>query len=364
MTLRNQVLIWVGVAVVSLIVIWTFRGILLPFVIGLALAYVLNPVVGLVEKTKLNRAWSTAVVLFIVLAIIVGIMVLILPLVVQQLIGLLFRLPGYVNSLRSLANQWVPALNEWLGAERVAQFETSLTDWLNNLPGITANVTAYIAQSGLTFISGLAIVIVTPVVAFYLLLDWQGMVEGIDRLLPLDHKHEVRQILNEIDQSMAGVVRGQGSVVLFLTLYYATALSISGISFGLAIGLITGLISFIPFIGFLVGFILSMIIATVQFWPNWPLILLVFLIFMVGQFLEGNVLYPKLVGSSIGINPVWLMFSLFAFSSLFGFVGLLLAVPLSAIAGVLTRFSVQKYKQSQLYLGQNGATSVNHNAAD
>ena len=364
MTLRNQVLIWIGLAALGLLVIWTFRGILLPFVVGLALAYVLIPVVGLVERTRLNRGWATAVVLLFVLAIIVGIMVLVLPLVTQQIIGLLFRLPGYINGLRSLANQWVPALNEWLGADRVAQFETSLTDWLNNLPAITATVTAYVAQSGLTFISGLAIVVVTPVVAFYLLLGWQGMVDGIDSLLPLEHKEEVRQILDDIDHSMSGVVRGQGSVVLFLTFYYATALSLTGISFGLAIGLITGLIGFIPFIGFLTGFTLSMIIATVQFWPDWPLILIVFLVFMVGQFLEGNVLYPKLVGSSIGINPVWLMFSLFAFASLFGFVGLLLAVPLSAIAGVLTRFAVHKYRESQLYLGRNDEPGVDPNAAD
>ncbi|MDR3470993.1 MAG: AI-2E family transporter [Devosia sp.] len=363
-TLRNQVLIWIGLAVVGLFLIWTFRGILLPFVIGLALAYILNPVVGIVQRTGLNRPLSTAVVLLFVLAVVVGIMVVVLPLVTQQSIGLVFRLPGYINDLRTLANQWVPALNESLGADRVAQFETSLTDWLNNLPALTATVTGYVAQSGLTFISVLTIIIVAPVVAFYLLLDWDGMVEGIDRLLPLEHKQEVREILNDIDRSMSGVVRGQGSVVLVLASYYATALSVSGISFGLAIGLMTGLIGFIPYVGFLTGFTLSMVIATVQFWPNWPPIVGVLAIFLCGQFLEGNVLYPKLVGSSIGINPVWLMFSLFAFASLFGFVGLLLAVPLSAIAGVLTRFAVQKYKQSQLYLGQNDSTDVDSNAAD
>jgi predicted PurR-regulated permease PerM len=304
-------------------------------------------------------------VVVVVLAIIVGIMILVVPLVTRQIIDLAFRLPGYVSTLRSLANEWVPALNAWLGAERVAQFETSLTDWLNNLPALTAQATFYITQSGLTVISVFAVIVVSAVVAFYLLLDWGGMVEGVDRLLPLDHRDEIRQILNDIDRSMSGVVRGQGSVVLFLALYYSAALTLTGLSFGFAIGLITGLISFIPFVGFFTGFILSMIIATVQFWPNWPLVLIVFLVFMVGQFLEGNVLYPKLVGSSIGINPVWLMFSLFAFASLFGFVGLLLAVPLSAIAAVLTRFAVQKYKQSRLYLGQNGETGASDpNLAD
>lgn len=363
-TLRNQVLIWIGFLVVGILVLWIFRGILLPFIVGLALAYLLNPMVGVLQRTGLNRGLSTALVLLVVLAIIVGIMILILPLVSQQIIGLAFRLPGYISELRDLANRWIPALNEWLGPERAAQFEASLTDALNNLPAMTATITAQIAQSGLTVISGLGIVIITPVVAFYLLLDWQGMVEGLDRLLPLDHKVEVRSILNDIDRSMSGVVRGQGSVVLFLCLYYATGLSLTGISFGLAIGLITGLVSFIPFVGFLTGFTLSMVIATVQFWPNWLGIFWVFMVFVVGQFLEGNILYPKLVGSSIGINPVWLMFSLFAFASLFGFVGLLLAVPLSAIAAVLTRFGVQKYKESKLYLGQSGGRNVDTNIAD
>jgi predicted PurR-regulated permease PerM len=358
------VLIWIGLAIIGLVVLWTFRGILLPFIVGIGLAYLLNPVVNMVERRGLNRGLSVAAVLLIVIAILVGIMGLVVPMVSQQVFGLIFRLPGYVTSLRTLANQWLPELNAWLGAERVAQFEASITGWLNNLPALTATITGTVASGGLTFISGLGIVIVTPVVAFYLLLDWRGMVDGFDSLLPLEHKNEIRAIVKEIDRSMSGVIRGEGSVVLILMVYYTVALSLTGISFGLAIGLITGLISFVPFFGFLIGFVLSMVVATVQFWPEWPRILFVLGVFVVGQFLEGNVLYPKLVGSSIGINPVWFMFSLLAFASLFGFVGFLLAVPLSAIAAVLTRFAVQKYKQSQLYLGQNREQSADPNAAD
>jgi predicted PurR-regulated permease PerM len=206
-------------------------------------------------------------------------------------------------------------------------------------------------------------VVITPVVAFYLLLDWEGMVRGIDNLLPRDHREEIRGILHEIDRSMAAVIRGQGSVVLILTLYYATALSLTGLNFGLAIGLIAGILSFVPYVGFVTGLVLSIGIALVQFWPNWVMVLVVFLVYVVGQFIEGNILYPKLVGSSIGINPVWLMFSLFAFALMFGFVGVLLAVPLSAIAAVLTRFIIRKYKESTLYLGQNGDKGGDTSAA-
>lgn len=363
-TLRNQVLIWIAFFVAAVVVLWIFRGILLPFIVGLALAYVLNPVVNIFERARLNRAVATFLVLLVVLAGIAGLMMLLVPIVTEQAVGLAVRLPGYITDLRELANKWVPELNAWLGPERAHQLESSLTGMLNNLPGITASITAQVAQSGITVLSGLGFIIIAPVVAFYLLLDWEAMVRSIDRLIPLEHKVEVRGVLDDINGSMAGVIRGQGGVMLVLSIYYATTLTLTGISFGLAIGLIAGLLSFIPYVGFFTGFILSMLIATVQFWPSWPMVLLVFMIFMVGQFLEGNILYPKLVGSSIGINPVWLMFALFAFASLFGFVGLLLAVPLSAIAAVLTRFAISKYKESMLYRGQKDEHDVDPNAAD
>jgi predicted PurR-regulated permease PerM len=212
-------------------------------------------------------------------------------------------------------------------------------------------VTSEILASGLTLISVIGFAIFTPVVAFYLLLDWESMVRGVHDLLPRRYRAEILGILRDIDSSMAGVIRGQGGVLLIDAAFYAVALSLVGLNFGLAVGLIAGLLSFIPYVGFGVGFALSMGIATVQFWPNWWMIALVFAIFMGWQFIEGNVLYPKLVGGSININPVWLMFALLAFGALFGFVGLLLAVPLAAIGGVLVRYGIRKYKGSSLYLG-------------
>jgi predicted PurR-regulated permease PerM len=197
------------------------------------------------------------------------------------------------------------------------------------------------------------VLFIAPVVAFYLLLDWEGMVKKVDELLPRQYADEIRGVLHDIDRSMAGVIRGQGSVILVLMIYYSTALSLVGLNFGLAIGIIGGLLSFIPFVGFLTGFVLSMAIALVQFWPDrWVFVVIVFMVYLVGQFLEGNILYPKLVGQSININPVWLMFALFAFALLFGFVGLLLAVPLAAITGVLARYAIRKYQESPLYLGR------------
>jgi len=363
MTLHNQIKIWAAFLLVGTLALWMFRGILLPFIAGMILAYLLNPVVNRLQRLSVNRGWATALVLFVVISVIIWVFFLIVPMVIQQGFGLVQRLPGYITSLQGLANQWVPQLNEWLGPERTQQLERGLADLLTNFLGITAGITAGLAQSGVTILTALGLVVITPVVAFYLLLDWEGMVRGLDNLLPRDHREEIRGVLQEIDQSMAGVIRGQGSVVLVLSLYYATALSITGLNFGLAIGLIAGILSFVPYVGFLTGFVLSIGIALVQFWPNWVMVVIVLAIYLVGQFIEGNILYPKLVGSSIGINPVWLMFSLFAFALLFGFVGVLLAVPLSAIAGVLTRFAVRKYKQSTLYLGRDGGDGSDKSAA-
>ncbi|HVY50966.1 MAG TPA: AI-2E family transporter [Devosia sp.] len=355
MTLRTQVLVWVGFTVVVILLIWLFRPILLPFVIGIALAYILNPAVSFLQRFIISRAWSAAVVLLAVLAVIIGLFVVITPLIASQVAGLIARLPGYVSDLNNLVRSIAPQLNEWLGPERAQQLEASLAQFLGSGVEFLGGITAQVAQSGLTVLNTIAVLILTPVVAFYLLLDWEGMVKGIDDLLPREHRREVRQVLDQIDRSMAGVIRGQGGVILVLCIYYATALSLTGLNFGLVIGLLTGLLSFVPFFGFLTGFVLSMGIAVVQFAPNWWFVLIVFVVYLIGQFLEGNVLYPRLVGQSININPVWLMFALFAFAFLFGFVGLLLAVPLAAITATLTRYAIRRYKESALYRGERPA---------
>jgi predicted PurR-regulated permease PerM len=195
--------------------------------------------------------------------------------------------------------------------------------------------------------------VITPVVAFYILLDWDRMIAKVDAWIPRDHVATVRQIASEIDQAIAGFIRGQGSLCIILGIYYGVGLSLVGLNFGLLIGLFAGMISFIPYVGSLVGLFLAVSIAIVQFWPDYLWVCLVLAVFFTGQFLEGNVLQPKLVGSSVGLHPVWLMFALFAFGALFGFVGLLIAVPAAAACGVLVRFALSRYLQSDLYYGRS-----------
>ena len=360
MTLRNQVLIWISFFVVLTLVLWVFRGILLPFVVGAALAYLLNPLVNQLQRWKFSRGWATTVVLLCVIMIVLGLFFMLVPLVGQQFIGLLQRAPGYVTDLQGLIAKWSPEVNEWLGPERAAQVEASINDLARQALGYIATLPAELVSIGLTGASVIGFTVLTPVVAFYLLLDWEGMIRGVEGLLPQEQRGEINTILHDIDKSMAAVIRGQGGVLLIDAVFYATAMSVIGLNFGLVVGLTAGLLSFVPFVGFAVGFFLSTGIALVQFWPNWWMVVLVGGIYLFWQFVEGNILYPKLVGSSIDINPVWMMFALLALGAVFGFVGLLLAVPMAAIGAVLVRYGVRKYKESALYTGR----SVSDDGAD
>lgn len=360
MTLQNQVKVWLAIFAVTVLALWLFRGILLPFIVGMGLAYLFDPLADQLEKWKFNRFWATSLIMVSAVAVGAGALLVAVPLVLGQVVGLAERLPGDISRLQELANQWLPEIYTYLGEERVSSLRQALNETLTNSIGIIGGIVNSLMQSGLTIINALGLLVVTPVVAFYLLLDWDRMVKSADDLLPRRHKTEIRGVLRDIDKAMASVIRGQVSVVLLLSAFYAISLSLTGLNFGLAIGLIAGLFSFIPYVGFLIGFLLSIGVATVQFWPDWIMIVVVFGIFIVGQFLEGNVLYPNLVGGSIGVHPVWLMFALFAFGLIFGFVGLLLAVPMAAMASVLARFAVRKYRESELYLegvGNDGSRS-------
>jgi len=195
---------------------------------------------------------------------------------------------------------------------------------------------------------------VAPVVAIYLLYDWDRMVARIDDLLPREHAPVIRYLAGEIDRTMSGFIRGMGTVCLILGTYYAVALRLAGLQFGLVVGFAAGLLTFIPYVGALVGGVLAIGLALFQFWGDWLSIGLVALIFVLGQTIEGNILTPKLVGSSIGLHPVWLIFSLSVFGALFGFVGMLVAVPVAAAIGVIARFAIMQYKDSQLYRGTPG----------
>jgi predicted PurR-regulated permease PerM len=288
----------------------------------------------------------TLVVMAIVLLIL-----LVAPILGGQLSSFIDNIPGYVTRLQSLlSDPSRPWLQKILGASFSA--DKSIGDLVTQGVGWLTTFLQSLWSGGRALFSLFSLVVVTPVVAFYLIYDWHRMIHTADGWVPVNQRETVRQLAREVDAAIAGFVRGQTAVCLILGSFYAVALTLSGLNFGLLIGLISGVITFIPYVGSMTGLILALGVAVAQFWPDYSSILMVLGIFLVGQFLEGNLLAPKLVGESVGLHPVWLIFALLAFGYLFGFVGLLVAVPLAATIGVLARFALQRYRASSLYTGE------------
>jgi predicted PurR-regulated permease PerM len=351
MTLQKQITFWVVSFLALILVLWLLSPILLPFIAGLVLAYFLDPVADALERLGLPRVAATAVILLLSILLLVLIGLLIVPILGDQIVKFAGDLPSLMQSLLARFNELAPQWMKDAIAKSGTDIQGSISDIAGKAAGWTATLLASVWSGGMALVNILSLLVVTPIVAFYLLADWDKLVTKVDSWLPRDHADAIRAIFNDINAAMAGFIRGQGTVCLLLGLFYALALTIAGLKFGLVIGLGAGLLSFIPYVGALVGGVVAIGVGLVQFWPDFTSIAIVIGIFVVGQFIEGNFLSPKLVGSSIGLHPVWLMFALFAFGYVFGFVGLLLAVPLAAAAGVLVRFALSKYLASKLYRG-------------
>ena len=354
-SLKRQAFFWLSATVVFILFIFVFRSILLPFLAGLALAYFLDPVADYLERRGLSRLASTIVMLLAFVVLFIIALAVIVPILATQAAEFVSHLPGYFAQLQALiANLSIETtwLSKYTGID-AQSLQTGIDELLKQSAGFLTKLVQGIWSSGKAVIDVAGLLIVTPVVAFYMLLDWDRMVAKVDGWVPRDHVETVRRLGKDVNHAIAGFVRGQGTVCIVLGVFYAVGLTVAGLNFGLLIGLFAGLISFIPYVGSMVGLVLSVGVAVVQFWPDWIMIVIIAAIFFVGQAIEGNILQPKLVGDSVGLHPVWLMFALFAFGTLFGFTGLLIAVPAAAAVGVLVRFALEKYLDSDLYVGDS-----------
>lgn len=349
---QRHVVFWTGLAAAAGAILYLLADILLPFVVGAALAYLLDPLADRLERAGIGRLGATILILGVFVLIFVLGLVIFVPLALQQVVNFAEQLPSYVTRLQTLiAEQGAPFVERVGGQEALAQIQQSVGNVVGQVAAWVAAFARSLWSGGKAVLGLVSILVVTPVVAFYLLVDWHRMIATVDNWVPPRHRATVRQLGREMDRAVAGFVRGQSAVCLFLGAFYGTGLSLIGLNFGALIGMVAGLISFIPYVGSLTGLFLSVGVALVQFLPDWGLVAATLGVFLVGQFLEGNILSPKLVGASVGLHPVWLMFALLAFGSLFGFVGLLLAVPLSAMIGVLTRYALRRYQASNLFVG-------------
>ncbi len=351
-TLKRQINFWLISFALFALFVYLFSPILLPFVAGMALAYLLDPVADRLEALGLPRLGATIVILVLFVLAFVLILLLLLPILGNQLAAFLEAFPNLISSLQELITSGFGSrLFEMLGIGG-NELKANVGSLLGEGAGWIGGLLKSVWNGGQALLSVISLFVVTPVVAFYLLLDWDRMVAKIDGWLPRQHRDTVRQLAHEMDLAVAGFVRGQVSVCFLLGAFYAIGLAAVGLNFGLLIGIGAGLVSFIPYVGATLGLVVSLGVALVQFWPDWPMVAAVLAIFAVGQFLEGNVLQPKLVGNNVGLHPVWLMFALFAFGYLFGFVGMLIAVPAAAMIGVLIRFVLSQYMASALYTGE------------
>ena len=350
MTLERQVIFWIAALAVFIAVLWLLSDVLLPFVAGMALAYLLDPIARRAERLGIGRAISAlTVVTLVIVALVVAVMAM-APIVHDQFNAFAEKLPGYVTKLQSLiSDQSRPWLTKLMGGD--SDPGKSVGTLVSQGSGFIAGALASIWSGGRAVFSVLSLLIITPVVAFYLLLDWDRVVVTVDGWIPLQHRDTVRGLARDIDNAIAGFVRGQAVICLILAAFYAIGLTLAGLNFGFLIGLMTGLLSFIPFVGAATGFLVAAIVAIAQFWPEWTPILMVVGVFLIGQVLEGYVLSPKLVGAKVGLHPVWMMFALIAAGYLLGFIGLLVAIPLAATIGVLLRFALRKYLESPIYTG-------------
>tara|TARA_B110000902_G_C14224807_1_gene556581 strand:+ start:164 stop:1279 length:1116 start_codon:yes stop_codon:yes gene_type:complete len=357
---RDQLKYWGLTAAIFFILLWILGDVLLPFVLGAAVAYFLDPVADKLETFGASRVLATATITITAVMIFVLMALLVVPTLIHQTTSLVASAPQYGRDLAVFLTERFPSLLD--ETSTLSQSLSKIGEAIENRGGTLLNTAL---SSAASLISLITLFVIVPVVSVYLLLDWDRVIERIDELMPRDHAPIIRQLAKQIDQTLASFIRGMGTVCLILGTYYAFALMIVGLQFGLVVGFIAGIITFIPYLGSLIGGILAIGLAFFQFWngievitdgvttyaTDWTSIALVAIIFVVGQVIEGNFLTPKLVGNSVGLHPVWLLLSLSVFGTLFGFVGLLVAVPLAAAIGVIIRFAIAQYNASLLYKG-------------
>jgi predicted PurR-regulated permease PerM len=342
---------WAGGALLFFWFLSLIKSILLPFVVGMLTAYFLDPAVRRLRGWGLSRGTSAAAITTSFFVVAIGLGILLVPPIGHQLSALLRELPDDLHRLQMKYGQDIERYLSRLGSDQVDTIKDSLGNYSSALLGWAGGMATGVLQSGLALLNILSLIFITPIVAFYLLRDWHVMVVRFYALLPRDQSHLIREQLHAIDQTLSGFIRGQTNVCLIMASCYGILLSLVGLNFGLLIGIATGLLLFIPFVGYAACFALSMIIAVFQF-PDNMHIMLVFAIYTCGLVIESSVLTPRLVGGKVGLHPLWIIFGMLAGAALFGFVGILISVPVTAVMGVLVRFAIAGYLHSSLYTGE------------
>lgn len=350
MSWEKQMWFWVVGLGVLLAVLYLLSAMLMPFVAGLAVAYFLDPLADKLEARFKSRTAATLVILLTFFAVAVGAAVALFPLLQAQVAGLAARLPDAIEAAHDLIDPLVARIQAQLGADEIQRIKDSAGAFAGNAASWVLDVLRNLFLGGKAVVNALSMLFIMPVVAFFLLRDWDQLVAKIDSLLPRASADTIREQMGKVDDTIAGFVRGQATVCLLLGAIYATGLTLVGLDFGLLIGLVTGLMAFVPYVGMMIGLVIGFGVALIQFSDILPFVL-VAAVFAGGQAFDAAVLTPNLVGGRVGLHPVWIIFALMAGGTLFGFTGVLLAVPAAAVIGVWVRFGIERYRASVLYTG-------------
>lgn len=346
---ERHVVLWLAILVVLGFLCYLLRGALTPFLVGMAIAYLLDPLADRLERAGLPRTVAALLIVLGFLVAFVTALVILVPILSAQVTALVGRLPAYTAMATEAIQPYIAELKAKLARTQVEGLESLVKQHASALMGWTGQLFSGLISGGAVILSVLGVVLISPVVAFYLLRDWDRLIARIDHLLPRRGGARIRAIFREIDQRLSAFVRGQILVILILGTWYSTGLVLIGLDFGLLVGVIAGIISIIPYVGNIVGLGIGITLAVIQF-GTWQGPALVAAVFMSGQILDGYVVQPKIIGDRVGLHPVWLMFAVIAGSALLGFTGALLAVPAAAVIGVLVRSAIAEYLKSPLYL--------------
>lgn len=342
---------WSGVAVAFVALLYLFEAVLLPFVAGMLLGYLLDPPVNRLTRLGLGRGWATLAVLGGFTVLLVGVVLLVVPMLQQQVTDMIAKLPDLISTLQDKVMSLLANLRTRVSPQDMEKIQEAVGGKAGEALGMVPTLLSALLTRGLAFFNLLSLIFITPIVAFYMMRDWPLIVASVDGWLPKRQAPTIRRLFVEMDQKLSGYIRGVSMICIILAVFYGTALSAVGLDFGLVIGLIAGLLAFIPFVGAIFGFVAGVGLAIAQF-SEWTSVAMVAGIFLIGQAVEGNVLQPLLVGRQVNLHAVWIIFALLAGGAVFGFLGVLLAVPLAVVIAVLVRFGIEQYRESPLYLGE------------
>lgn len=351
---ERQTWLWIGVAVVFGGTLYFLQGILMPFFTGLLVAYAMNPAVRQFEKWGISRGVGAGFMIIGFFLLIALLLFIAIPFIQTELLALASHVPQYGERIVGTLKPLLEDAFNYIEPHDVERLRVLASSYVGNVVSWGFKLLANILTNSLALANLLSLIVITPIVAFYCLRDWNLIIDTVDRWLPRPYEPTLRHLFTDINATIGGFAKGQALVCLMVGTYYSIALTLAGLDFSVVVGMVIGVMAFIPYVGALVGCILSVGIALAQF-TEWSSVGIVAGIFVVGQSLEGYLLIPYFVGNRIGLHPVWVLFALLAGGVLYGFIGILFALPIGAAVGVIIRYIREYYFKSSYYLGKRSS---------